>query len=138
MAKLVPYLDTSKPRGERLSPEMREEIAEVAPSTLNDGEVKTAKLADGAVTESKLAAGAVTSAKIATKNVKTVNLDDSAVGTPQLAAGAVTAAKAGIGVMAVFDSAGNPLAAKTVVITVSGYQQLNPPDPNTFYEVLAD
>ncbi|OHU29009.1 hypothetical protein [Mycobacteroides chelonae] len=138
MAQLIPYLDLSKPRGQRFAPEVNEEIAEVAPSTLNDGEVKTAKLADGAVTEPKLAPGAVTSPKIANKAVKATNLDDSAVGTPQLAAGAVTAAKAGIGVMAVFDSAGNPLAAKTVVITVSGYQQLNPPDPNTFYEVLAD
>lgn len=138
MTLLVPYLDTTKKPGEKLAPQMREEINEVAPSTLNDGVVSTQKLAENAVTTPKLGPGAVTSPKIASKGVKTANIDDGAVGTLQLAAGAVTAAKAGVGVMAVFDSAGNALSAKSVVITASGYAQLNPPDPNTFYEVLAD
>ncbi|SII65168.1 Uncharacterised protein [Mycobacteroides abscessus subsp. abscessus] len=137
VAQVVPYLDMSAPRGQRLAPEMREEIAEVAPSTLNDGAVKTAKLAEGAVTEPKLAAGAVTSPKIASKGVKAVNIDDAAVGTAQLAAGAVTAAKAGVGVVTAHDSAGNAIKLDAVPMTSTDYTALTTKEPNVLY-LLSD
>lgn len=133
MTLLIPYLDTSKPAGEKLSPLMRAEIAEVAPSTLSDNAVTTAKLVDKAVTTPKLADGALTSPKIATKGVKTLNIDDTAVGTAQLADDAVTAAKAGVGVVTAHDSTGNPITLDAVPITSSGYAALATKDPNTLY-----
>ncbi|MEU9805414.1 hypothetical protein [Mycobacterium sp. NPDC050853] len=130
-------LDMSKPVGQRFAPQVREEIVEVAPSTLNDNAVSTQKLADNAVTEPKLAPGAVSSTRIATKGVKTVNIDDAAVGTAQLASGAVTAAKAGIGVVTVHDSAGNAIKVDMVPMTSIAYAALTTKDPNTLY-LLSD
>lgn len=132
---LVPNLDMDKPPGQRFAPQVREEIAEVAPSTVNDGEITTNKLDDRAVTNPKIALGAVQSENIGAKQVKTANIDDQSVGTDQLDDEAVTPDKAGPGVMTVFDSSGNPIQAATIVVTDQEWSSLTPA-PNTFYEVL--
>lgn len=137
MRILVPNLDMEKPPGERFAPQVREEIAEVAPSTVNDGEITTRKLDERAVTSPKIGLGAVESENIGTKQVKRDNLDDQAVGTDQLDDESVTAAKVGPGVMTVFDSSGNPIQAATLVVTSAEWAALTP-EPNTFYEVLDD
>lgn len=126
MAKLVPYLDTEKPAGQQLSPEMRAEIAEVAPSGLTNGSVTTAKLAEKAVATAKLADGAVTSTKIATNGVEAVNLGPGAVTTTKLDDNSVTAAKAGLGVVTAFDKDGNPIDAPTVFMTQTEYAAITP------------
>ncbi|MFA5707948.1 hypothetical protein [Mycolicibacterium sp.] len=136
--QLIPYLDLEKPAGERLPPQMREEIAEVAPSTLNDGQVTTPKLRDRAVESAKIGLGAVQAENIGGKQVKTGNLDDGAVGAEQIAPEAVQAEHAGTGVMTVYDAGGNPIEARTVVLTASEHAALTDPDPNTFYDVTDD
>ena len=135
MAELVATLDMTKPAGQRLAPQVRAEIEEVAPSTLNDGQVTTAKLGDSAVTEAKIKAGAVTTTKIGTKAVKAANIDDDAVGTDQLADDAVTADKAGIGLVVGYDAAGNPIKFRLVPMTSAAYAALASKDPNTFYHL---
>lgn len=136
MAEQFIAYDPEAPAGQRLPPEVREEIAEVAPSTLNDGEVTTNKLDDGAVTHPKLAANAVHSENIAAKQVKAPNIDDGAVGTPQLDDGAVTAAKAGLGVVTVYDDEGNPISLTAVPMSDANYAALVTKDPNTLYLTL--
>ncbi|OBC03386.1 hypothetical protein A5784_14235 [Mycobacterium sp. 852013-50091_SCH5140682] len=126
MPKLVPYLDTEKPVGERLSPQMRAEIEEVAPSGLVNGAVTTAKLAEKAVATGKLADGAVTTEKIATNGVEAVNLAPGAVTTAKLDDDSVTAAKAGIGVVTAYDKDGNPVEAPIVFMTQTEYAAITP------------
>lgn len=136
MAQLVFTFDSDQPLGERLAPELREEIAYLAPSTLSDGGVTTPKIKDGAVTTQKIGNGAVTSPKIGSKEVKAVNLDDGAVGTAALGDGAVTDAKAGAGVVTAHDSDGAALTLDFVPISQEDWVLLDQPDPNTFYAVL--
>lgn len=131
--KIVGY-DPSQPAGERLAPEVRAEIAEVAPSTLVNGAVTTAKLRDGAVAAAKLADGAVTSPKIGTGEVKTVNLGDGAVTTAKLGADAVTADKAGTGVVTSRNKDGDPITLTVVPIAAADYAAITK-DPNTLYAV---
>lgn len=133
---LVPYLDLSKPVGERLSPQMRAEIEEVAPSGLTNGAVKTSKLDEKAVTTTKIADGAVTTEKIATNGVEAVNLAPAAVTTAKLDDDAVTAAKAGLGVVTAYDKDGNPIDVKTVYMKQSEYAAITPA-PGVEYRLTA-
>ena len=138
MALGAVLIDTAKPAGERLDPLVREEIDEVAPSTVDAGDIETEHLQDLAVTTAKLNNGAVTSPKIATKGVKTANVDDAAIGTPQLADNAVTAAKAGTGVSKAFDAAGNAIENAFVFVTTEQYDILDTGgdlDPNATYMI---
>lgn len=137
MPKLVPYLNTDAEPGEQLSPEMRTEIREVAPSTLVDGAVTTPRIRDLAVTAEKVADGAVTSPKIATKGVKRINLDDGVVGPDQLDTGSVTAVKAGLGVATAHDVDGNPIACDFVFLTQSEFAAVTE-QPGVTYMVRAD
>ena len=132
MADLLVAYDPAQPVGERLAPEVRAEIAELAPSTVDNGSITTAKLADDAVTTAKLAPGAVTSVEIATGGVSAVNLATDAVTTVKLADGAVTGDKVGTGVMKAYDSAGNAISLRGVPITAAAYGAITP-DPGTVY-----
>jgi len=123
----------SEDAGERLPPEVREEIAEVAPSAVEDGSISEAKLKDGAVATAKLADGAVSTAKIATNGVETANIKGGAVTTAKLADESVTPAKCDTGVVTMKDSDGNDIEAHGVRMTETEYSALGAPDPNTFY-----
>ena len=136
MADLFISYDPAQPAGQRLAPEVREEINEVAPSTLNDGSVITAKLADKAVATAKLGDAAVTSTKIASGAVAAANLGTGAVTTTKLEDDAVTAAKAGTGVVTAYDNNGNPIESKHVYMTVAQYAAITA-DPNTTYFLSA-
>lgn len=130
--ELLVGIDLSKPVGQRLPPEMVTEIEDVAPSTVNDGSITAPKIATAAVTAPKLAAGAVTSPAIGAGEVKNANLGTNSVTTAKIQDNAITPSKAGPGVMKVFDAAGNPLAAQTVVMSYAAYGAITP-DPTTFY-----
>lgn len=132
MADLVVGYDPAQPAGQRFAPEVRAEIAEVAPDNIDNGSVTTAKLADDAVTAAKIAPGAVGTVEIANGGVGTANLATDAVTTVKIADGAVTADKAGVGIMKARDSAGNPINLTGVPITAAAYGAITP-DPNTVY-----
>ncbi|AWN04240.1 tail fiber protein [Gordonia phage Sour] len=133
MADLLVGYDPAQPAGSRFSPEVRAEIAEVAPDNIENGSVTTAKLANDAVTGDKLAPGAVGSAEIAQNGVASTNLASDAVTTTKLADDAVTAAKAGLGVPTAHDASGNPISIDFVPITAAAYGAISSPDPNTIY-----
>lgn len=133
MAELLIGLDLSKPAGQQLAPQVRAEIAEVAPSVVVNGSITTAKLAPDAVTGPKLAPGAVDTVRIATNGVETVNVQNGAISTAKLADGAVTLEKAGPGVMAVVDVAGDALQVTAMKLTAAQYAAITTPDPNTWY-----
>lgn len=124
MTVTIPTLDTAKPPGEKLAPEMRDEIVVVAPSQLAPGDVTTTKIADDAVTAPKIAAGAVGSSEIATGAVASAELAAGAVVTAKIADEAVTGAKAGVGVLAVKDSAGNYIDMPVVFLTEAQFTSL--------------
>lgn len=139
MAQLIPGVDMSQPPGERLAPELVAELALIAPSVLFNESVTTAKLRDKAVTSRKLADGAVTSVKIASGGVESVNLAAGAVVTAAITDGAVTPVKVGTGIMTVFAADGTtPRAVKQVFLTAAEFDALDPPDPNTVYDILDD
>lgn len=124
--------EPDNPDGEKLSPEVRAEIARVAPSTLNNGAVTEAKIGTAAVTGSKIADGAVGPSKLAANAVGNGQLANAAVGTTKLAPGAVTPDKAGTGVVVARDANGDPIAATIVPMTSTTYAGTTP-DPDTFY-----
>lgn len=136
MSDLFIAYDPSQPAGERLAPEVVEEIKTVAPSTVVNGGITTAKLADKAVTTAKLADGSVTGVQLASGAVDTVHLAAGAVETDQLADGAVTVAKVGPGVATAVGSDGSPLVARTMYLTASEYAAIATKDPNTTYAIL--
>jgi hypothetical protein len=133
MADLFISYDPSKPVGERLAPEVRQELSEVAPSTVNNNTITTAKLVDKNVTTEKINDGAVTSVKIASGAVETADIKDVAVTTGKLADKAVTPAKVNTGVVTAADPAGSFLPLRIVPITSTAYAALTSPDPNTLY-----
>lgn len=132
MADLFIAFDPAADEGERLAPEVRTEIAVVAPSAVVNGSITAAKLADDAVTQAKIAPGAVGSVEVATGGVNTVNLASSAVTTDKLASGAVTPAKVGAGVVKAVDASGNSTETTLKFVTAAQYAGLTP-DPNTVY-----
>ncbi|WAB09212.1 hypothetical protein SEA_LITTLEMUNCHKIN_36 [Gordonia phage LittleMunchkin] len=133
MADLFVGYDPAQPAGQRFAPEVRAEIAEVAPDNIDNGSVTTAKLANDAVTGDKIAPGAVNTTEIATGGVGAANLATDAVTTVKLANDSVTAAKAGLGVPTAHDASGNDISVDFVPITAAAYGALTTPDPNTFY-----
>lgn len=133
MADQFIAFDPAANEGERLAPEVRTEIAFVAPSAVLNGSITTAKLADDSVTNSKIVAGAVTSTEIATNGVTAVNITASSVTTAKIADGAVTPAKTTTGVVTSQDSAGNSASTIIKYVTAAQYAALSVPDPNTLY-----
>ncbi|WAB10715.1 hypothetical protein SEA_TOOJ_41 [Mycobacterium phage Tooj] len=132
MAVTAVLFETSGTRGNRLDPDVRDEIEALAPG-LETGEVTTDKIANNAVTREKIDAGAVGSVELDDDAVKAQHIDDGAVGTPALAAGSVTSEKTGIGVVTAEDASGNPVEVKQVYMSVAQYNALATKDPNTDY-----
>ena len=127
----------SKPAGERLSPEVREEIAEIAPSTVTNGSITTAKLEEGAVTQSKIGPEAVGSEQIEVGAVHSLGLAADAVTTGKIAPDAVTPPKCGTGVVTARDADGNDIEWAEVLMTALQYANLATKDPNVVYNVTA-
>ena len=134
MTNVIAY-EPSAPPGERLAPEVRAEIAEVAPSVLDDGSVTAPKLAEKAVTTGKLNEGAVTSVKIATGGVAAINLAAGAVNTAALAADSVTDEKAGPGVVQAHDKDGNPITVDVIPITAAQFASITA-SPSGLYVII--
>jgi len=136
MPLTLPYFDTAAPPGMKfVSSEVRDELGEVVPLTIDPGSITTAMLATGAVTAPKIAAGAVTAPALADGAVGSAALADQAVTTAKLGDGAVTSAKAGIGVPTAADNVGNPTALRLVALTANQYAAITTPDPTTLYFV---
>lgn len=135
MADQFIAFDPEADEGERLAPEVRTEIAFVAPSAVLNGSITTAKLADDAVTQDKVAPGAVGSVEIVTGGVEAANLAAEAVTTGKIAADAVTPAKCGTGVVTAVDSSGNDVETREMYLTAIEYAAINTPDPNTTYYI---
>lgn len=125
--------DPDMPEGQRLPPEMRAEIARLAPANLTPNSVTQDKIADGAVGRDQLDAKAVDATRLADGAVGQAQLALGAVGSNQLAPGAVTAAKAGAGILKFTDPSGTPIAGTVIVLTSTQYAALTSPDPNTIY-----
>lgn len=134
MAENFVGFDDAAPDGEKLPPEVRREVAFIAPTTVSNGSIVEDKIGTAAVTAPKIADGAVGPTKLAPGAVGSGQLASSAVTTGKLAPGAVTHEKAGTGVMKTFDANGDPIAARMVPITAATYAGITP-DPNTFYAV---
>lgn len=124
--------DPAANAGERLAPEVRTEIAVVAPSAVLNGSITTAKLAELSVATGKIIDGAVTTTKIATNGVATVNITASSVTTAKIADDAITPAKCATGVPTAVDATNNPLETVFKYLTAAQYAALTP-DANTFY-----
>jgi len=136
VADLFIAYDPEADAGERLAPEVRTEIAVVAPSAVLNGSITTAKLADDAVTQDKIYPGAVGSVEIATGGVSAVNIATDAVSSDKIAAGAVVPASCGTGVPTAVDNADNPTETIFKFVTAAEYGALTP-DPNTVYLISA-
>lgn len=134
MAETFVGIDLSQPEGEQLSPEMRAEIARLAPNQVGAGSITEEKLGTAAVSTTKLEDGAVTSAKIAGNSIDAAHIANGAVGTGELAPAAVTPDKAGTGIVLGYDANGDPIALKIVPITNTSYAGITP-DPDTIYAV---
>ena len=132
MADQFIAFDPAANAGERLAPEVRTEIAVVAPSTVLNGSITTAKLAELSVATGKIIDGSVTTAKIATNGVESVNIKALAVTTAKIADDAITPAKCGTGVPTAVDVTGNALETVFKYLTAAQYAALTP-DANTFY-----
>jgi hypothetical protein len=134
MAITLAVFDTTAPPGMKfVSPEVRDELGEVVPLTIDPGSLTEPMYATASVSTRALAPGAVTSTKVATKGIAQVNIADLAVGTEQLDDGAVTGPKAGPGVMTAADNAGNDIVLRGVPLTAAQYAATASPDPNTLY-----
>lgn len=139
MAKTAVAFDTSADPGERLDPAVRAEIDQLAPSTVDAGDIHESHLATDSVSTLKIKAGAVTHPKIALDAVESDNIKAGAVGTPELADNAVTAAKAGTGVVTAVDAAGNAIESREWHGSTAEYDMIDPGDldPNTTYYITA-
>lgn len=133
MADLFIAFDPDADAGERLAPEVRTEIAVVAPSVVVNGSITSAKLASDAVTQAKIYPGAVGTTEVASGGIDAVNLATGAVTTNKLGDNAVTPVKCGTGVPTAVDSSDNPTETILKFLTAAQYAAISTPDPNTVY-----
>lgn len=136
MATTAVMFDTGADPGEKLDAAVRAEIDELAPSTIDTGDIHTNMLADQSVTKAKIYPGAVDQDVIAEGGVDSGNIAAGAVDTNALADDAVTAAKAGTGVVTAYDHADNPIASRDVYLSAAQYNAIISPDPNTTYNIV--
>lgn len=132
----ISYDPTQDP-GERFAPEVNEEIAEVAPSTVTNGSISSAKLAEDSVIDGKVADKALKEPTYDDGSVSTRALAAEAVTTGKLAANAVTPEKTGIGVVTAVDSADAALDTVCWFGTAAEYAAIAVKDPNTTYFTTA-
>jgi hypothetical protein len=130
-------LDQTQPPGERLAPEVRAEIAVIAPSVVSIGSVTTAKLHDDAVTYDKLGPAAVHTDNLQDDAVTAAKLADNAVLAASIADGAVGLTEAGGGLLKATDKTGT---ARSLTMsgpyTAAEYGAIGSPDPNTVYVIV--
>lgn len=127
-------MDTARPVGDKLDPEMQAEVEALAPGVPPDGTITEAKLHQQAVSRDKLKPGAVDSTIIADGGIKPVNYEGKSVGTAAIADDAVTADQAGTGVVTAHDPAGNKITLDIVPMSTAAYQALGTAvDPNVAY-----
>lgn len=124
--------DPNANEGERLAPEVRTEIAYIAPSAVVNGSITTAKLADLSVSTGKIVDGAVTGTKITAAAIGTSHLVTAAVTADKLGTDAVTPDKCGTGVPTAVDSSDNPVETVFKFVTAAQYGALTP-NSNTVY-----
>jgi hypothetical protein len=127
------FYDPTQNPGERLAPEIRTEIAEVAPSVVIDGSITTAKLQDASVSTPKIIDLSVTEPKFAAGAVSARALATNAVQTPNIQGGAVTPAKCGAGVVTSVDNTGATVATTEWYGTSAQWAAIATKDPNTTY-----
>lgn len=133
MAYLIGY-NPAAPVGQRLSPEVRTEIAMLAPVTLPNGSVTTPKIGDKAVDEDKIKDDTVKEVHIKTGAISAAKLAALAVTKEALANASVDHTKVDAGVPTVKDKDDQPISLKFVPLTATEYASLTP-DPDTVYLV---
>lgn len=135
MAQGVVGFDASKPKGSKFTqPEVRAEIAGLAPTSPPDGSIGANKLAPDAVTKEKMAPASVGGAEIEAGGVGTSNLGAKVVTGDKIADKGVGRPQAGPGVMTVRDTNGNAVTMEAVVISATLHAQLGVnEDPNSLY-----
>ena len=133
---LVISYDAEKNPGERLPPEVRAEIALLAPASVTPNSITEEKLADDSVSTNKIQEKAVTGTRIADGAVATEQLALGAVDGFRLAAGAVTGSKVGNGVAKAVDPSGAEIAMKLIPISSTAYASASP-DPTAIYFIYS-
>lgn len=135
MAQGVVGFDASKPKGSKFTqPEVRAEIAGLAPTSPPDGSIGSNKLAPDAVTKEKMAPSSVGGAEIEPSGVGTSNIAPKAVTQDKLGDKSVGRVQAGPGVMTVRDVNGNPVTMEALVISATAHALLGAnEDPNSLY-----
>lgn len=137
MTDLFIALDQTQPPGEQLAPEMRAEVAVIAPSVVSVGSVTTAKLHDDAVTYDKLGPSAVHTDNLLDDAVTAAKLADNAVLAASIADGAVGLSEAGVGVVKATDKTGTARSlTMSGPFTAAEYGAIGTPDPNTVYVIV--
>jgi hypothetical protein len=121
------------PEGERLAPEVRTEIAYIAPAAITTASVTTPKIKDANVTREKIAPDAIDDTLIADNAVKREHLDTDAVGTAEIEDESVTPAKVAAGIMKFVDTDDEPIDVTGKLMTATAYGALGAVDPNTLY-----
>lgn len=132
MGELYVGFDANQPEGEQLPPEVREEIARLAPVNVTAGAITEEKLGTQSVSNRALADGAVGPTKMAAGAVGDGQLASSAVTTAKLALHAVTPDKVDTGVVTAFDANGDPIDLRAVPMTSTAHAGITP-DPDTLY-----
>lgn len=125
----------SAPPGQRLAPEIRTEIAILAPSAVTDLSLTEQKYKDGSVTRVKIAPDSIDDTLIADDAVKREHLAPNAVGTNEVENNSITPPKVGTGVLTIRDHAGAALSVIAEVLTTAEYSGITP-TPNVLYIML--
>lgn len=128
--------DPDQPAGQRLAPEVREEINLIAPSTVNDGDVTTPKLRDKAVTREKIEVDAVGPDQLAAGSVGNTELATAAVTGSKVADHTLTDTHAAAGLVTAHGPDGQPIVLNLVPLTAVEYAAIANPDPDTAYLIV--
>lgn len=131
MAYVVAY-NPSAPVGERLAPEVRTEIALLAPVTIPNGSVTNPRIADEAVEERNVRDDTIRESHVRDAAVSTRTIAPDAVTRDRIAPASVDHTRVDAGVPTVTDVDDQPIALKFIPLTAAQYAGITP-DPNTAY-----